>query len=269
MGPLIWTAKTTVLALYIRVFGSIRWLRITSLSLIVFMFLFYWLNLITSAAYCTPRTGEQWDPQTYARCQTPVALTVVVGVLDVVTDVAMYILPFPIINSLQLSHKKRIGLRFVFAIGFVAIIAGVAALGYRITVFLGNDPIWNGTNVALITFVEVHVTIMVSCAPALSSFWFNIVTPSKFYSSLRSNLATRTSRSKENNSNGRIPAGMMGKYDSSTRLKQVHGYPEMNDSTSGRRGGRHTKIDSGTGTVGLESNDITRSVQITQSSEQV
>ncbi|KAL8723957.1 MAG: hypothetical protein Q9166_008203, partial [cf. Caloplaca sp. 2 TL-2023] len=51
-----------------------------------------------------------------------------------------------------------------------AVAASAASLAYKVKVFLGNDPIWNGINVAITTFVEVHITIIVSCAPALSSF---------------------------------------------------------------------------------------------------
>ncbi|KAL8993767.1 MAG: hypothetical protein Q9169_006099 [Polycauliona sp. 2 TL-2023] len=197
IGPTIWAAKSAILALYIRVFGPVQWLRITSYGLIVFMFLFYWSNIAISGAYCIPRGDAPWNAATFARCAEPSAHTIVVGVLDVATDLVIYLLPFPIINKLQLAPKKRFGLQIVFLIGFIAVIGAVASLAYKIEVFLGNDPLWNGIAVAITTFVEVHLTVIVSCAPALSSFWINIVTGSKWYSSLRSGASSWALHSKD------------------------------------------------------------------------
>lgn len=120
IGPTIWAAKAAILALYVRLFGTIRWLRLSSYGLIVFMFLFYWSMVVISSVYCTPKPGAPWNAVVFARCETPMALNVVVvGVLDVATDLVLYILPFPIINNLQLTKRRRIGLRAVFLVGFM------------------------------------------------------------------------------------------------------------------------------------------------------
>ena len=48
-----------------------------------------------------------------------------------------------------------------------------------------------------ISFAECYVTIMVSCSPAISSFWKNVFSKSTFYSSLRSRLTfSRSTRSR-------------------------------------------------------------------------
>ena len=119
IGPTIWAAKAAILALYIRVFGPVRWLRITSYGLIVFMFLFYWSNIAISATYCIPRNGAPWNTTTFANCAKPAASVIVIGVLDLATDLVLYFLPFPIINKLQLAPRKLLGLRVVFLIGFM------------------------------------------------------------------------------------------------------------------------------------------------------
>ena len=103
--------------MYIRIFGTVRWLRLVSYGLVVFMFLFYWSNVAIAAIYCTPKSGYPWDASIFARCATPAALDIVIRVLDVGTDLVLYILPFPIINNLQLALRRMIGLRFVFMIG--------------------------------------------------------------------------------------------------------------------------------------------------------
>jgi hypothetical protein len=62
-------------------------------------------------------------------------------------------------------------------------------LAYRVIVsYDTNDPIWNGANVAITAYMEIFGTVIVACAPSLSSFWVNIFTQSSLYTSLRSTL---------------------------------------------------------------------------------
>ncbi len=118
-------------------------------------------------------------------------------------------------------------------------------------------------------FVEVHGTIIVSCAPALSSFWFNIFIKSRFYSSLLSATISWTPRSKDRKaasigySGERLPDN-----GSSSQLKKHHTY-ELYDGVSGRSKCLHTKIYSSAGDSIPTSNVITTSTRIAQSSETV
>ncbi|KAL8736079.1 MAG: hypothetical protein Q9181_002577 [Wetmoreana brouardii] len=249
IGPSIWAAKAAILALYIRAFGTVRWLRFTSYGLMAFMFLFYWTNSAIAAAYCTPRNGGPWDATVFARCMVSANWSIVLGVLDVTTDLVMYFLPFPIINRLQLARRKLIGLRVVFLVGFIAVVASAASLAYKVYVFSGNDPIWNGINLAITTVVEVHITIIVSCAPALSSFWLNIFTKSRLYYSLRSSILCRTPLSKERKhvDVAYNEKAVHNNYDSSPDLNHLI-HDELSDGVSGHSRAPHTEMYSSTGT---------------------
>ncbi|KAI4149340.1 MAG: hypothetical protein LQ341_001348 [Variospora aurantia] len=270
IGPTIWAAKAAILALYLRVFGPVQWLRITSYGLIIFMFLFYWSNVAIAAAYCIPRNGSPWTAATFAKCAEPAALSILVGVLDVATDLVMFLLPFPIINKLQLAPRKLLGLRIVFLVGFIAVIGSVASLAYKVQVFLGNDPLWNGVNVAITTFVEVHLAVIVSCAPALSSFWINIVTRSNWYSSLRSGASSWTLHSKDRKAESTgDPQKAIGQKTASSTLKTRHNYNELDDDASDRAKGTYTAKYTSAGTYVPMANTITKSTHIIQSSERV
>ncbi|KAI9644958.1 hypothetical protein NHQ30_006993 [Ciborinia camelliae] len=67
IAPTIWAVKAAIAALYIRIFGTVRWLRLTAYGLIIFMFLFYGSNVIIAAVYCIPRSGAPWDETAFAR----------------------------------------------------------------------------------------------------------------------------------------------------------------------------------------------------------
>jgi hypothetical protein len=113
-GPALWSAKAAILALYIRVFDSIRWMRISSYALIVFTGLFYMSNVVIAAAYCLPRNGAPWDQTAFARCGSPVKSAIVIGIFGVVADLIIFILPFPVISKLHLTQSKKFGLMIVF-----------------------------------------------------------------------------------------------------------------------------------------------------------
>ncbi|KAK2736778.1 hypothetical protein FQN57_000550 [Myotisia sp. PD_48] len=186
IAPTMWATKAAVLALYIRIFSSLRWMRFTCYSLIVVLFLFYGSNIVIAAIYCLPRKGAPWDATAFERCSSTAVSAVVIGVFAVVADLVIIILPLPTIFGLRLAPDKRLGITIVFMIGFLTVLTSVVSLAYKVKVFLGNDPTWNGVNVTLATLAEIFGSVIVSCAPALYSFWLNFAKKSQIYSNIRS-----------------------------------------------------------------------------------
>ncbi|ROV95113.1 hypothetical protein VSDG_05864 [Cytospora chrysosperma] len=91
------------------------------------------------------------------------------------------------------SYVKRTALAAVFLIGFLAVIASVVGLVYRILVNeASGDPAWNGININISTAGEIFGTVIVSCTPSFWSFWFNIFTKSQLYFTIRSTIWNRS-----------------------------------------------------------------------------
>jgi hypothetical protein len=83
---------------------------------------------------------------------------------------------------------------------YSAVIASAVSLYYRIMTWYGHDPTWNGSLITITTFVEGFVTVIVSCAPAISCFWLNIVTKSSLYNSIISPRGSTIDPEKASNS---------------------------------------------------------------------
>ncbi|KAH6641949.1 hypothetical protein C7974DRAFT_301211 [Boeremia exigua] len=188
-APTLWAAKSAILALYIRLFSVVRWLRITSYACIFLMALFYGSNIIIAVVYCIPRKGEAWDGTSFQRCSSSAWSAVMIGVFSLAADLFIFIVPFPVILKLQLGPAKKIGLVFLFLTGLVLVVLSAACLAFRVKVFDGKDPTWNGGKIVIITFAEIFGTIMVSCVPAMSAFWTNVLMKSPFWSSIRSSMS--------------------------------------------------------------------------------
>lgn len=191
----MWAVKACILALFIRIFDSIRWIRITSYTLIVAVGLFYLAAIAMWSAYCTPRPGENWGASALERASSQgiSGLVVAIGVVGLVVDCIIFALPFPIIIGLNMRTSKKLGLLVVFAVAFCTVVAACASLAYRIVAFQGarGDPTWVGMNVCITSTAEQFGTVIVSCAPGLASFWYNVFTKSRIYSSLHSRILHR------------------------------------------------------------------------------
>lgn len=120
IGPTTWASKAAIIALYIRLFGRVRWLRLTCYGLLIFTFSFYWSNVVISSAFCIPMNGAPWDATVLERCGRSETAIVLNGIFGVAADIVLFALPFPVILKLQLGRKKT-GLCLVFLLGFLCV----------------------------------------------------------------------------------------------------------------------------------------------------
>lgn len=121
-GPAMWFAKTAILTMYLRVFNVVGWMRWCCHIGIVFLFCAYWSLVPVSVIYNFPHgANEHWD-LALTLSSTPAQLPfVIMGLISIVSDLYILILPFPILVKLKVSWKRKIGLCLVFvtAIMFV------------------------------------------------------------------------------------------------------------------------------------------------------
>lgn len=160
VGPCIFFAKASILLLYIRVFGPIRWIRYLVCVGMVFLFLVTWITVPLHTIYCTPRHGARWDPSVLSRCQRVAVVGIVQGTFHVIFDIFIIVLPLPVIFNLNLEFRKKLGLAAVFMTGFMysppvliivndlltkasGIITSGLALYYRVLLWKQEDPVWN------------------------------------------------------------------------------------------------------------------------------
>jgi hypothetical protein len=202
----MWSAKVPILLLYIQIFGIKRWVRFASYTLIAATGIVF---LIFSAI-------------TYARCDpgdAPIDLTFIgtcikqatdsglaLRITSITTDVIIFLMPIPLILSLNLSTRRKIGVSLVFSSGLIAIAAsGISAHFKR----RSRDGQPGGASGAMIcTVIDSAVALMVGCVPSLNSFWSRTIVTSPLYASIsklsqRSLVRLRSIPTSTSASNGR------------------------------------------------------------------
>lgn len=110
--------KLSIILLYLRLFVGKCFRRAcwTVLALVIACGLW---NIITTIFSCNP-VAYYWDKSIRGgRCLNNMALWLSTAAFRIATDLAILALPMPVVLSLQLPRKQKIGLILVFAVGGV------------------------------------------------------------------------------------------------------------------------------------------------------
>ncbi|KAI1653885.1 hypothetical protein F4813DRAFT_242352 [Daldinia decipiens] len=187
-GPAMWFAKTAILTMYLRLFSVKTWMKWCCYCGIGFLFCAYWSLVPVSAIYNFPHGDEHWDLSLSIDSQPAQVPFVVMGLISVVSDLYILVLPFPILLTLQVSRKRRVGLCLVFLTAIIGIVSSCLVFYFRIVLWRNDtdDSTWNVAASYLTVAVEMNVAVIVSCTPAAAATWNLMLQDSKLLSSLRS-----------------------------------------------------------------------------------
>ena len=116
-------SRISVVALYLRVFSTrasgSKITRIASWATLVYLIAFVFSQVISGFFECRPFSyiWEQFVPGTMGTCFNVFLFFQFSGVLNIVGDFAILLIPIPTIVGLQSSSAKKLGIIVVFASG--------------------------------------------------------------------------------------------------------------------------------------------------------
>lgn len=141
---MLFFSKASILLLYYRAFKPMRWLRICVWVLLVIMFCVYWMtgNLRAHPSgrptastlpclrayrrtaplcfnYCMPHNGDPWDLNVLMNCNHLATPGLVQAAINIAVDIAIFVLPLPVITKLHVPTGKKVALVGVFATGLL------------------------------------------------------------------------------------------------------------------------------------------------------
>ena len=110
-----WT-KLSILLLYLRIFTG-KWARISCWILVGILAVNPIANTIPIIFMCSPIEAI-WDSNIIgARCVDGKAFFAFAGLINIVTDIIMLIIPYPVIKRLQVAKHIKFGLAGTFLLG--------------------------------------------------------------------------------------------------------------------------------------------------------
>lgn len=129
------STKLSILALYYRIFETVRFRRVVVGTAI---FVAAWLVSIEVALGlgCRPLQGW-WDAAAAdaGNCVDKVAFTYATNSINLATDLWIFVMPVPIILGLQASMDRRVMLCFLFSVGLATVSEWV---GERVVIVFRN-----------------------------------------------------------------------------------------------------------------------------------
>ncbi|KAI1312960.1 hypothetical protein F5Y03DRAFT_205098 [Xylaria venustula] len=182
-------SKAAILFLLLQIFTVDKKMRIAIYSGLVFTVLVYWVNFILVPIFNAPHPGETWEDLIYdPRYRKLTTVGVEQGSLAILLDLYIFVLPMPLLMSLNMKATKRWQLIGIFGTAFAGVVASIIGLVFRILPLSEADATWSQAQLYPCIIVEIYVALIVSCMPAFAQFMKLHVVESIFLRSIGSRL---------------------------------------------------------------------------------
>ncbi|KAK6506582.1 hypothetical protein TWF481_005040 [Arthrobotrys musiformis] len=145
---------------------SMKWIRWGCLATAGITFANTIAGFFITVFNCRP--VNYWDHFFVDACRTSKRTSaIIIGAIYILTDVATWALPMPLIFQLKLSTKQRILAFFTFGIGAVACVAS----GFRLDAVIKFTKYSSQSSSTLLidawTIIEMNIALLCACAPAV------------------------------------------------------------------------------------------------------
>ncbi|KAH6645895.1 hypothetical protein BKA67DRAFT_582660 [Truncatella angustata] len=184
--------KIVMLCFFLRIFPN-KWFRIAVYVTIGFVALTAILLIFLQIFQCWPinYNWEGWKG-TYGshHCFNVNTLTYTAGAISIFQDCLLLVLPLPLLLTLNTSWRKKINIVVMFSLGFFILLTSSIRLRYIVQFARTLNPTWDYVDVLIWTALEVNISIIVICLPAIRAFLSQSV-PKIFGTTVRSASASQ------------------------------------------------------------------------------
>ncbi|KAI0113813.1 hypothetical protein F4776DRAFT_666978 [Hypoxylon sp. NC0597] len=164
----IFFARLSILLLYIRIFfpkGTTRSTFWWVIQIAIWLNLLYTISLIlVTTLQCVPQ-HLPWGNS----CVNQWLILVIASVINIITDIAVLVIPIASILKLQVARKKKQAIWALFGFGILAPVASIARLAYQISVVDDKNKTVVYSIVLILATAEQAVAMIVSSAPVASA----------------------------------------------------------------------------------------------------
>ncbi|PYH87956.1 putative integral membrane protein [Aspergillus ellipticus CBS 707.79] len=158
-------SKVSILLLYFRIFPVPWVLRSSQITIVIII---CWAIATTLAAFLNCRPfAFNWDRSIPGgKCGDRVKSFTVMGVINLVTDLVVLVIPMPLLYRLQMAQYKKVTLMIVFGLGAVTCV--ISAL--RIAILAStdySDLTYSLTPFSILSGLEPCLAVILACVPLM------------------------------------------------------------------------------------------------------
>lgn len=163
--------KFSILFFYDRIFGAPKpMVRYILLAMGCFVIAYGVAGVLGSVLQCVLLSSDSWKPysNTASSC-VHWSLVLALGLVNIVTDVAMLSLPMPLVWSLRMSKSRRWQLVAVFSLGGLVCIISIIRLFFLSS--SSSDASYERVPGITLSVIECCVGILSACLPTYRPLW--------------------------------------------------------------------------------------------------
>ncbi|KAF4817812.1 Satratoxin biosynthesis SC1 cluster protein 4 [Colletotrichum siamense] len=173
--------KISVLFFYLRIFPNkpFRWATYGTMGyIIISTTVLLFMQIFQCIPFEFNWVGWRGDYGPH-HCLDINTLAFVAGGLSISHDIIIILLPLPLLYKLNMSRRKKAGIFFMFGLGVFILITSCVRLQYIVLFTRSLNPTWDFTDPLIWSGVEVSVSMIVVCLPAVRTL-LNRILPSIF-----------------------------------------------------------------------------------------
>ncbi|KAF1996041.1 hypothetical protein P154DRAFT_623547 [Amniculicola lignicola CBS 123094] len=246
------TTKLSILSLYSRIFNrAVGWFNPTINITVAFVVLYTIPQVFTYIFQCVPVDSlwTQYGPDKQVRCINFKAVIITFGIINIVTDWFILLLPIPVVLSLRLDRRSKWSICSLFLVGAFVCVFSIVRLMFAKHVET-VDPAWDYAPIATVSTVEAAAGILAACMPTWRPLF-------KFFRSEVSAYFSSSGSKNDSNPNA-LAYGNNSSVESKTKRKSKGRFSLRAHSKT--REGRHNDdtdiLVGGKGEVGLGLSDL-------------
>ncbi|MCJ1230933.1 hypothetical protein MMC12_007607, partial [Toensbergia leucococca] len=158
--------KLSICHLYVTIFSKLRLFRIATFTVMGMSIAYAVVVVLETLLVCSPIAFNRDRIVRGGTCSTQIKAYEAVGILNLLIDIAIIILPMPCLWKMQLPVSKRLGLTAVFGIGIVTCAISVVRI-VAVTSWDFSDFSYGLGKVAYWSILEPALGVMNCCLPVL------------------------------------------------------------------------------------------------------
>ncbi|PVI03087.1 hypothetical protein DM02DRAFT_698863 [Periconia macrospinosa] len=163
--------QLSILAFYLRIMTDTNTRKIVY-GLIIFVIGFGLANTFTMVLQCNPIHffWDGWRGEMEGACTLDVRVWGLArGGIEICLDIAILIVPLPMLSKLQMSFRKKVQVMSMFCVGFVITIVGCLRIWSLLEFDQSANPTYDNVPGVYWCVTEANLFIVVACMPAIQA----------------------------------------------------------------------------------------------------
>ncbi|KAK7706151.1 hypothetical protein SLS57_009803 [Botryosphaeria dothidea] len=161
-------AKLSLLLFYRRL-APFQWFQF-AIYVVMFVVFAYTLGIIFSLIFPCKPIQSNWDVTITGECINKTGIYIATAVINIATDIALLVLPIPVLARLQMPLLEKSALIAMFSIGSMTCITSVIRLILLLPMLTDLDQTWAVSIPCVWILVEANLVVICGCLPIVRKF---------------------------------------------------------------------------------------------------